>query len=323
MPYRYKKKHYKIKPVPVLIALLTLVLLVWVIGTIIMTSLNPKENDDIIPPSSAVVSDSISTIPSSDTVSSKLPSSDVASSMLPSSDVASSMLPSSDVASSKPHSSTVTSDIQSSTPASDIETGARPVGSKSDWNLILLNSADENKIDADLDIQKTKFDTQWVDSRAAKAYEDMRKAAAKKSITLYLRSGYRSISTQQRNYDNEVARFVGLGNSKEESIRLTNEYYAIPGRSEHHTGLAFDIITPEYHNTIHTLNEKFAKTAAYKWLVANCADYGFILRYEKDKKDITGINFEPWHYRYVGVDHAKYMTKNGLCLEEYMKLFED
>ncbi len=286
-----------------MIALLTLILLVWLIGVIIMDLLNPKDNEELITPSSTSVSDNSSTTPSSDIVSSEIPSSEAPS--------------------STPPSSTVVSDIPpSSAPASDVPVGALPTGSKSDWNLILLNSADENKIDADLDIQKTKFDTQWVDSRAAKAYEDMRKAAAKKSITLYLRSGYRSISTQQRNYDNEVARYMGLGNSREESIRLTNQYYAIPGRSEHHTGLAFDIITPEYHNTVHTLNEKFAKTEAYKWLVANSADYGFVLRYSKEKKDITGINFEPWHYRYVGVEHAKYMTKKNLCLEEYIKLFE-
>ncbi|MEG0691779.1 MAG: M15 family metallopeptidase [Oscillospiraceae bacterium] len=287
MAYHYKKKRYRIKPIPVMIALLILILLVLLIGNGIMNLRNKKIKDDVDLPSSTIVSSAPSSSPNSSAVASTPPSSDIASSEISS---------------------------------SDISVMTRPVGSKSDWNLILLNN--ENKIDSDLEIDKTKFDTQWVDSRAAQAYKDMCKSAEKKSITLYLRSGYRSITTQKRNYDNEVARFVSLGHSNEEAIRRTNQYYAIPGHSEHHTGLAFDIITPEYHNNVYTLSEEFAKTEAYKWLVANSANYGFVLRYPKEKQDTTRINFEPWHYRYVGVEHAKYMTKKNLCLEEYLKLFE-
>jgi len=199
-----------------------------------------------------------------------------------------------------------------------------PAGSLSDWNLILLNPDEENKLTEDLDIEKTKFDEMWVDSRAAPAYQAMCEAAAAEGITLYLRSGYRSIATQKANFDKNVAAEMAKGNNEAEAIRLTKLYYTVPGHSEHHTGLAFDIITPEYHHDVYTLDETFANdgnyNAAYYWLTAHCAEYGFILRYPKNKEDITHINFEPWHYRYVGEEHARYITDRGLCLEEYIAL---
>ena len=92
------------------------------------------------------------------------------------------------------------------------------------------------------------------------------------------------------------------------------------GHSEHHTGLAFDTITPEYHRDVWSLDDRFADTEAYAWLSEHCWDYGFILRYPRDKQDITRIHFEPWHYRYVGVEHAQFMRDHNLCLEEYIAL---
>ncbi len=198
-----------------------------------------------------------------------------------------------------------------------------PEGSLSDWNLILLGPHEENKIDEELDLELTQFDTQRVDSRAADAYATMRDAAAAEGITLYLRSGYRSMETQRQNYNGSVQRYLDAGKSREEALRLTNEYYTVPGHSEHHTGLAFDIITPEYHNQIYSLDDRFADTDAYTWLRENCARYGFILRYPKEKEEETQINFEPWHYRYVGKEHAQYIMEHGLCLEEYIALLKE
>lgn len=197
-----------------------------------------------------------------------------------------------------------------------------PEGNLSDWNLILLNHDPDNKIDKELNFDQVKFDTQYVDARASEFYQKMYNDAKKDGITLYLRSGYRSISTQTVNYNANVERLQKEGLSKEEAIVQTNLYYTVPGHSEHHTGLAFDIITPEYHSDVYTLNEQFAETKAYKWLLKNCADYGFILRYQEHKTDITGINFEPWHYRYVGIEHAKYITENDICFEEYIELLK-
>ncbi|MBQ7860248.1 MAG: M15 family metallopeptidase, partial [Faecalibacterium sp.] len=87
-----------------------------------------------------------------------------------------------------------------------------------------------------------------------------------------------------------------------------------PGCSEHNCGLAADINSPEYY----PLEEPFKNTKAYAWLCAHAEEYGFILRYPKDKEDITGIIYEPWHWRYVGVENAKAINASGLCLEEYV-----
>lgn len=198
-----------------------------------------------------------------------------------------------------------------------------PEGELSDWNLILLNPDEENKIDADLPIELEWFLEQSVDSRAAPFFEEMLTASRSINIRLFLRSGYRSMATQQVNYDASIQRYLDQGKTRDEAVEATEAYYTQPGHSEHHTGLAFDIITQEYQQEIYELDDRFAQTDAYRWLVENCATYGFILRYPQGKEDITGISFEPWHYRYVGVAHAKYIMSRGLCLEEYIELLRE
>lgn len=185
------------------------------------------------------------------------------------------------------------------------------------WNLILLNR--DNLIKEDLVFAKKQYDGQYIDERVAPFYEKMCKAAKAEGIDLFLRSGFRKISLQQTYYDSNINRYLKQGKSRDEAVRLTEEYYALPGGSEHHSGLALDIITTQYQKDIHTLDERFEKTVAFKWLKKNSTKYGFILRYPRDKVDITKINYEPWHYRFVGVEHAEYMQKNNLTLEEYAK----
>jgi D-alanyl-D-alanine carboxypeptidase len=89
----------------------------------------------------------------------------------------------------------------------------------------------------------------------------------------------------------------------------------MPGYSEHHTGLAVDIVTPSYQ----VLNAGFAQTDAAVWMAQNAHRYGFIIRYPADKVDVTGIGYEPWHVRYVGIANAKAIFEQGLCLEEYLE----
>ena len=89
---------------------------------------------------------------------------------------------------------------------------------------------------------------------------------------------------------------------------------ARPGTSEHETGLALDIVSAAYQ----LLDERQAETAAQQWLMAHCAEYGFILRYPTDKGALTGVGYEPWHYRYVGKEAAEAIMGGGLCLEEYL-----
>lgn len=137
------------------------------------------------------------------------------------------------------------------------------------------------------------------------ALEEMFEAAKNDGIYLIGRSGYRSYATQKVTYESKVSKW-----GKEQADRFS----AKAGASEHQTGLAIDIISTEY-GQLHT---DFQYTTTYKWLTEHCYEYGFILRYPKGKYDITGYNFEPWHYRYVGVENAKDISSKNLTLEEYL-----
>lgn len=197
-----------------------------------------------------------------------------------------------------------------------------PAGSLDDWNLILLNTEEANSIPRDIPMDKVKFDTQYMYEKLKEPYTDMYEAAKKDGITLYIRSGYRTISTQQVTYQASIQRYMEQGMSRDEATAQTNLYTEQPGSSDHHTGLAIDVITPEYHMHIYNLDERFAETEAYSWLIENSVNYGFILRYPADKTEITKMSYEPWHFRYVGVEHALYMKENNLCLEEYISLLK-
>lgn len=202
----------------------------------------------------------------------------------------------------------------------EVNANVLPNGLLTDWNLILLNYEDKNSIGKELIFDKVKFDTQSINARLQDTYEDMYEAAKADGINLYIRSGYRSIQTQQVIYNASVQRYIDQGMSREEATLETNKSVEKPGHSEHQTGLALDVISPEYHMQIYTLDERFAETAAYSWLVTNGPKFGFVLRYPADKVEITKMNYEPWHFRYVGVDHALYMQANNYCLEEYIEI---
>lgn len=107
---------------------------------------------------------------------------------------------------------------------------------------------------------------------------------------------------------------MGYGYTRDMAESYASMWVAIPGTSEHHTGLAFDIVASDYV----VLDSSQATTRVQQWLMENCHNYGFILRYPEDKVNITGINYEPWHYRYVGVEAATYIMEHGICLEEYL-----
>lgn len=153
-----------------------------------------------------------------------------------------------------------------------------------------------------------------LDARAAGPLDKMIAAAKEDGITLVLCSGYRSEERQKALFVSMIQDYLGRGYSQADAYTATKRLRNIPGTSEHQTGLAADIVTPDYWD----LDEGFAGTAGAKWLVAHAADYGFILRYPKDKTEITGTSFEPWHYRYVGVEDAKKIMEQKICLEEYL-----
>lgn len=148
------------------------------------------------------------------------------------------------------------------------------------------------------------------DSHAAQALKDMLAAAAAENISLYPISAYRSYESQTRLYTNKVQEYKNYGHDAETAAIYAAKWVARPGTSEHSIGLAVDL---------NSLEESFENTAAFSWLQKHCAEYGFILRYPKDKVEVTKISYEPWHYRYVGSNHAKIIMEKGICLEEYLQ----
>ena len=129
-------------------------------------------------------------------------------------------------------------------------------------------------------------------------------------LSVFLSSTYRSYNTQKFLYDRKVGQ---VGEEKAKTIVLP------PGTSEHQTGLCADITDVYYE----VKNTELEDTDTFKWLNDHCQDYGFILRYPKDKKDITKIIYEPWHFRYVGIEAAKYIKENNLCFEEFLERLQN
>jgi len=147
------------------------------------------------------------------------------------------------------------------------------------------------------------------DSRCAEYAKLMVKAAANDGVTLNVVSAYRSISRQDDNFKNYFDNLLKYGYSRERAYEITASNIAPPYASEHNAGLALDI---------GIIDDTFEKTREYKWLIKNSYKFGFIARYPGGKTDITGIIYEPWHFRFVGLYHAEAIYNSGLCLEEYM-----
>lgn len=204
--------------------------------------------------------------------------------------------------------SSTSQEVESSTvskPKSDLPEGV----SSKDWQLILVNRDNRKE---ELNPQLADVETVKVDSRIAEAIKQFLEAARKIAPEEALNSGYRSVAEQKELYDQTVAELEASGLSHEEAEREVQKQVQLPGASEHQTGLAVDMSVPSGQS-----DELAAQVTAI------AADYGFILRYPDAKSNITGIDFENWHYRYVGVESAKYMQKNNLVLEEYLQKLKE
>ena len=181
-----------------------------------------------------------------------------------------------------------------------------------DWTLILVNRnyiLPEDYV-PDLDYAVTgDTSSKKLDSRVAPHYNEMYLAAKEDGITLTTVSGYRSWDLQKSNFERKINKYLDMGYSKVEATQEAATIILPPGTSEHNAGLAMDICS---------LEQSFENTEEFEWLMENAEDYGFILRYSKDKQDKTEIIYEPWHWRYVGVENAKKINASGLCLEEYL-----
>ncbi len=181
-----------------------------------------------------------------------------------------------------------------------------------DWKMLLVNR--DYILPDDFEVELAPCitsdpDSLKLDYRVAPHYNEMYLAALADGIELTPISGYRSVERQQRNFENKIQKYLDQGYGKVEATQMAATIILPPGTSEHNAGLAMDICS---------LEQNFEETEEFRWLSENAADYGFIMRYPEDKQDVTKIIYEPWHWRYVGVEVAKELKASGQCFEEYL-----
>ena len=178
-----------------------------------------------------------------------------------------------------------------------------------DWALVLVN--DTVALPADFEVAPTLYGSEQVNSKIYSALSDMLAAAAADGIQdIWVASAYRSVEDQESILESAIQnRMRDYGMTREEAEQNALLTIQEPGHSEHHTGLAVDF---------NNVASDFEETDAYAWLMENAENYGFVKRYPADKEDITGIDYECWHFRYVGRDNAIAMNDLNMCLEEYV-----
>lgn len=195
-----------------------------------------------------------------------------------------------------------------------------PKGAKStDWDLVLVNKW--HPLSSEMNFDKATVSGATVDARIKQAVLDFQNGARAAGYQTNLISGYRSIQYQKEVFANVKKNNIAEGMSDEEAEKATAAVVQSPGSSEHHTGLAIDIAGSDAFEKYPNLEANMDQFASQKWLIDHAADYGFVLRYPKEKSQIkqTGIDYESWHFRYVGVKNAKYMKAHNLTLEAYVK----
>lgn len=182
------------------------------------------------------------------------------------------------------------------------------------WNLLLVNPW--HKIPDGFTVELTELQNgHAIDSRAYPDLQAMMDAMRAEGLSPLICSSYRTQEKQERLFQNKVNQYLSQGYAEEEAENAAGKWVAVPGTSEHQTGLAVDIVSLHYQ----VLDEKQEETPEQQWLIENSYKYGFILRYPEEKSEITGIGYEPWHYRYVGIEAAKEIYERGISLEEYLK----
>lgn len=181
------------------------------------------------------------------------------------------------------------------------------------WNLVLVNPW--NSIPADWECTLTQLaNGHAIDSRCYPDLQEMMDACRAEGLSPMICSSYRTREYQQKLFDEKTEEYIAAGYSRQEAEELTATSVAIPGTSEHQLGLALDIVGVDNQN----LDSSQETSDVQRWLMENSWRYGFILRYPDGKTEITGIIYEPWHYRYVGREAAAEIFEQGVCLEEYL-----
>ena len=183
--------------------------------------------------------------------------------------------------------------------------------------MVLVNHANKMPDNYTFDTKECGSSTsvnKTLQTVACDAFLAMQKAAAADGVTVWMQSGYRSVSYQTKLYERKTQYYRDQGydeaTAKEKAAAIVNP----PGYSEHNCGLAADLNSPEHTG----LDEGFENTAAFRWLCEHAAEYGFILRYPQGAEDATEITYEPWHWRYVGPENAAKINASGLCFEDYI-----
>ena len=181
------------------------------------------------------------------------------------------------------------------------------------WNLILVNPW--NEVPEDYEVKLTRLKNgQAVDSRCYPMLQQMMDDCRADGLNPYICASYRTMKKQKALFADKVKRVLLEGCPKDEAEDEAAKTVARPGTSEHQLGLALDIVDAD-DPQLETWQED---TPVQQWLMKNSWKYGFVLRYPPEKSSITGIIYEPWHYRYVGRQAAEEMYTRGLCLEEYL-----
>lgn len=194
-------------------------------------------------------------------------------------------------------------------PVTESATEPEPQPDTDSWMLTLVNATHTIPDDAIPTDLTDLFNGEQVDSRIYPDLQQMFDDARAQGVYPLVNEGYRTHARQQELMDQQVDAYIAEGYDGETARQLAEAWVAAPGTSEHELGLAVDIVAD---------TEKCANETVYTWLKDNAWQYGFILRYPEDKVDITGIDYEPWHYRYVGREAALEIYQQGLCLEEYL-----
>lgn len=193
--------------------------------------------------------------------------------------------------------------------------------SERDWALYVIGK--DNPLPDDFTLNtKTVTGERLLDERCADQAIKMLNDASSQNVGLFVTSSYRSVQKQAENLESYINTLMGQGYSKEDATIQAQKEIALPGCSEHNAGLAMDIVSDDYWSNHTDLDESFEKLPQFDWLINNSWKYGFVLSYPKDKDNITGIIYEPWHYRYVGLEHAERIHKVYVETGEFLTINE-
>lgn len=223
----------------------------------------------------------------------------------------------------------ITTAAEAETTAAAVTTPAEtksPTASENDWALYVIGN--NNPLPDDFSVEtKLVSNNGQLDVRCADYAIQMLKDAADQNVGLYVTSAYRSIQKQSENMESYINTLMSQGYTKEAATEQAHKEIALPGHSEHNAGLAMDIVSDNYWSSHSDLEESFDQLPQYTWLIENSWKYGFILSYPKGKEGITGFIYEPWHYRFVGLEHAKKIhevyeeTGDFLTVNEYIEQY--